>query len=142
MAGAFGDYDTIASFDRTILVLMIPLVKSVGGVLAHAVYCLNISKSMEYTLSTGHGISAFKYCSTAEAKLQRSGQGGSKSPIICTCSSDVILDAMEEAGHPSKSNTHHGRKKRHLHDLVTNSWTNNPTEQYFLAMASKNARRN
>jgi hypothetical protein len=33
MDGAFGDYDAIASFDRLILALMIPLVKRVGGVL-------------------------------------------------------------------------------------------------------------
>jgi hypothetical protein len=79
---------------------MIPLAKRVGGVLAHAVCCYNIFKSMEYTISTGHGISEFNYRSTAEATLQGSGQGGSQSPIMCMCSSDVILDAMEEYGHP------------------------------------------
>jgi hypothetical protein len=100
MDGAFGDYDAIASFDILILALMIPLVKWVGGVLAPAVCCYNIFKSMEYALSKVHGISEFKYRSTAEATLQGSGQGGSQSPIMCTCSSGVILDAMEEAGHP------------------------------------------
>ena len=99
MTGDFGDYDAIASFDILILALMIPLAKRVRGVLAHAVCCYNIFKSMEYTLSTGHGMLDFKYWSTAEATLQGSGQGGSQSPIMCTCSIDVILDAMEEAGH-------------------------------------------
>ena len=79
---------------------MIPLAKRVGAVLSHAVFCYNIFKSIEYTLSTGHGLLDFKCRSTAEAILQGSGQGGSQSPIMCTCSSDVILDAMEEAGHP------------------------------------------
>ena len=60
MDGAFGEYDAIASFDRLILALMIPLAKRVGGVLAHAVCCYNMFKSMEYALSTGHGISEFK----------------------------------------------------------------------------------
>jgi hypothetical protein len=55
---------------------------------------------MEYTLSTGHGILEFKCRPTAEATLQGSGQGRSQSPIMCTCSINVILDAMEEAGHP------------------------------------------
>ena len=75
MDGAFGDDDAIASFDRLILALMIPLAKHVGGVLAHAFCCYNIFKSMEYTLSTGHGLSDFKYRSTAEVTLQGSGQG-------------------------------------------------------------------
>ena len=35
MDGAFGDYDAIASFDRLILELMIPLEKRVGGFLEH-----------------------------------------------------------------------------------------------------------
>jgi hypothetical protein len=100
MNGAFGDYDAIASFDRLILALMIPLAKRVRGVLSHAVCCYNIFKSMEYTLSTGHRISDFKYWSAAEATLQGSGQGGSQSPIMCMCSSDIILGAIEESGHP------------------------------------------
>ena len=75
MDGAFGDYDAIASFDRLILSLIILLAKRVGGFLAHVVCCYNIFKSMEYTLSTGHGLSDFKYRSTAEAKLQGSRQG-------------------------------------------------------------------
>ena len=70
MDRACGDYTAIASFDIIILALMIPLAKRVGVVLAHAVCCYNIFKSMEYTLSTGHGISEFKYRSTAEATLQ------------------------------------------------------------------------
>ena len=65
MDGDFGGYDAIVSFGRLILALMIPLAKCVGGVLAHAVCCYNIFKSMEYTLSTSHGISEFKYRSTA-----------------------------------------------------------------------------
>ena len=122
MDGAFGDYDAIASFDRLILTRMIPLAKRVGEILAHAVCCYNIFKSMEYTLSTGHGISEFKYRSTAEATLQGSEQGGSQSPIMCTCSSDVILDAMEEAGHPIKVE-HPSRKegttsKRYIDQFV------------------------
>ena len=52
MDGAFRDYDAIASFERLILALMIPLAKRVGGVLAHAVCCYNIFQSMEYALST------------------------------------------------------------------------------------------
>ena len=69
MDGACGDYAAIASFDTIILALMIPLAKRVGVVLAHAVCCYNIFKSMEYTLSTGHRISEFKYRSTTKAAL-------------------------------------------------------------------------
>ena len=98
--GAFGDYDAIASFDRLAMSLMIPLALRVGAVLSHAVCCYNIFQAMEYSISTGHGISPFTYTSTAAHRLQGSGQGGSQSPILCTNSSDVILDAVDEEGHP------------------------------------------
>ena len=55
--GAFGDYDAIASFDQLAMSLMIPLTLRVGAVLSHAVCCYNIFQAMEYSISTGHGIS-------------------------------------------------------------------------------------
>ena len=97
--GAFGDYDAIASFDRLAMSLMIPLALRVGAVLSHDGCCYNISQAMEYSISTGHGISPFTYTSTAAHRLQDSGQGGSQSPILCINSSDVILDAVNEEGH-------------------------------------------
>ena len=78
--------------------LMIQLVKRVGGILAHALCCYNIYQVMGYTLSTEYGMSEFKYISTVEETLQGSGQGGPQSPIMCTCSIDVIMEDMEDKG--------------------------------------------
>ena len=91
--------DAIASFDRLAMSLMIPLALRVGAVLSHAVFSYNISQAMEYSISTGHDITPFTYTSTSAHRLQGSGQGGSQSPTLCTNSSDVILDAVDEEGH-------------------------------------------
>ena len=80
--------------------LTIPLAHIVGEVLDHAVCCFNIFQAMEYTISTGHGISIFSYTLTEEHRLQGSFQGGSQSPIIYTESSDITLEATKEDGYP------------------------------------------
>ena len=46
------------------------------------------------------GVSELSYTSTPENHLQGSGQGGSQSPILCTNSSDVIMNVFDEAAHP------------------------------------------
>jgi hypothetical protein len=55
---------------------------------------------MEYKISIGYGVSDLSYTSTPEHRLQGSGQGGSQSPILCTTSSDVIMDVFDEVAHP------------------------------------------
>ena len=37
-----------------------------------------------------------------EATLQGSRQGGSQSPILCMCSINVIMEAIEDRGYPIK----------------------------------------
>ena len=98
--GAFGDYDTIASFDRPAMSLMIPMARHIGGPLAHTTCCFKIFQAMEYKISTGYGVLNLSYTSTPDHRLQGSGQGGSQSPILGTNSSDVILDFFDEAAHP------------------------------------------
>ena len=55
---------------------------------------------MEYKISTGYGDLDLSYTSEPEHCLQGSGQGGSQSPILCTNSSDVIMDIFDEVAHP------------------------------------------
>jgi hypothetical protein len=80
--------------------LMIPMARRAGGPLAHTTCCFKNFQAMEYNISTGYGVSDLSYTSTPDHRLQGSGQGGSQSPILCTSSSDVILDFFYEADHP------------------------------------------
>ena len=142
MDGAIGDYDTIDSFDQLILALMIPLVKRVGGILAHVVCWYNILQAMEYILSMGHGLSEFKYKSTVESAFPWSNQGGSQSPIMCTCSCNAILEAIKDEGYPIELKHPSCQKGTTQYDTAKISWMTNRTECYHLGMTSKSTQVN
>ena len=78
LAGAFGDCDAIASFDRLAMSLMIPTAQRVGGPLDHATCCFKFFQAMEYKISTGYGVSDLCYTSTPAQHLQGLGHGGSQ----------------------------------------------------------------
>ena len=104
------DNDNMAAFDRVLPALSIVTCRRLGLPHTAAIFLFTLLRTMEFQVSTGHGISDNSYGANEDPTNpgQGSGQGQGSGPMLYGASADVTLSTYSQYGtgavfqHPAK----------------------------------------